>query len=94
MLKITAYRSEKYERISEYYTKKILCTTPPEEMTDEEREELKSNKLTPMICFAPTDNPAGETDAEGRVCIGSFVSIPVQFLISAESVPDSEDTEN
>lgn len=70
-MKITAYRSNKYEAVTEYKTDKILGTLSPDEMDDEMREML-NNGSTPLLCFTTKDR----VGAEMNICI------PVQFIIS------------
>ena len=70
-MKITAYRTNKYETVSVYETNEILGTVPPEKMDNELRQML-NNDSVPLLCFTTKDR----TGAEMNICV------PVQFIIS------------
>lgn len=71
MLNINAYRSAKFQATTRYFTDRIFCQAPPDELTDWDKTS------TPMLSF-PAYN-----DKEERYV---WMAVPVDFIISIEEV--------
>lgn len=68
-MKITYYRSNKMVNTETSETDCILCTLGPDEISDEDREDILEGNLTPMCNFMTDD---------------VWHCVPWQFVISIE----------
>lgn len=71
-LRITCYRSTKFEATDTIDVDHIDGVMEPEEMTDEDRQALKENQMSPMCSFTDTD--------------GVMHAVPWEFVIKIEPV--------